>query len=259
MTPVDNVDVFILGYGLVSMITVLAILTAAPLLLPRLIVEERWTVGRNIAFVLVIVFLIGTANLYYTHVFAGMPISAKSFFVFQLYTVSVSTVVASVATFVRYVISLKRYQHEALVVNKELADNLPIETIHQGAAVDALQPIVIKSENDKETLTFAADELLYVESADNYSDVCFLQNGLVTHKLVRSTLKRIEDNLSHSLCFRCHRSFIVNIGKVSHVTGNSQGYKLHLQGGDKPISVSRSLNEALRHRINTRNTVPPSR
>jgi hypothetical protein len=256
---VPNVELFIWGFGLVTTSALLLLLFALPVALPMVFIEERWTVGKNILFFMFIVFVIGTANLYYTHVAAGLPLSFGSFITFQLYTAAVSLIVASVATFVRYTISLKRYQLEAIAVNKTMAEHQEEITSHQPVAAPAVETVLLRSENEKETLTLSSQSLLYIESADNYSDVCFLQNGLVEHRLIRSSLKRIEDNLSHAFCFRCHRSFIVNLNNVSRVTGNSQGYKLHLHHADKPIPVSRRLNDELVTQLQSFGAAPPTR
>ena len=49
--------------------------------------------------------------------------------------------------------------------------------------------------------------------------------------------------------FRCHRTYLVNLDRVGHVSGNAQGYKLHLEGIDNLVPVSRSLNEEINLRL----------
>lgn len=62
--------------------------------------------------------------------------------------------------------------------------------------------------------------------------------------MLRSTLRRMEDALaSWPQFFRCHRTYLVNLDKVAHVSGNAQGYRLHLEGLDDTIPVSRNLND----------------
>jgi len=255
---VSSVALFIWGYGFVTTLVLLLLLFGMPRLLPRMFAEERWTVGKNVLFFIFIVVVIGSANLYYTHATAGLRFSVASFVTFQLYTAAVSTVVASVATFLRYAANLKRFQRNAVAVNREIVEHRHGADTHQGVSA---QPVVgsfiVQSENEKDSLTLTAGSLLYVESADNYSDVCFLQNGVMEHRLIRSSLKRIEDRLPFPFCFRCHRSFLVNLNKVTHVTGNSQGYKLHLRDADKPIPVARRLNDDLVERLKSTG-VPPS-
>jgi DNA-binding LytR/AlgR family response regulator len=46
--------------------------------------------------------------------------------------------------------------------------------------------------------------------------------------------------------YRCHKSYLVNLAKVNHVSGNAQGYKLHLKDVEDQIPVSRKLNEEIK-------------
>lgn len=84
-----------------------------------------------------------------------------------------------------------------------------------------------------------SEEFLYAESADNYVKV-FYTGG---QQLIRSTLKQLEDSFrGNERIFRCHRTYLVNLDRVIHISGNAQGYKLHLEGVVQTIPVSRSLN-----------------
>jgi DNA-binding LytR/AlgR family response regulator len=49
--------------------------------------------------------------------------------------------------------------------------------------------------------------------------------------------------------FRCHRAYIVNLAAVEHVSGNAQGYKLHLKDVAELIPVSRNLNSVLSSKL----------
>ena len=248
-TPVANLTAFIWGYGLVTAVTVAAGMFVGPALLPGLYNEERWTVGKNILLFLVIVFFIGAANWFYTHAFAGLPLAFDSFLVFQFYTLSVSVVVASAGTLFRYALNLKQYQSSAQELSHALHETGSAATEALPQPVVLPTPVTLRSATDKDEITVTPETFLYVESADNYSDVCFLENGLVQHRLIRSSLKRVEDLLSQPFAFRCHRSFIVNLYKVESVTGNSQGYKLHVRDADKTIPVARRLNDELSDRL----------
>ncbi|RYZ20584.1 MAG: LytTR family transcriptional regulator, partial [Sphingobacteriales bacterium] len=87
---------------------------------------------------------------------------------------------------------------------------------------------------------------LYIESSDNYSTVVYLKNNQPVKTLLRSSLSRLETQLSgNAVLVRCHRSFIVNLENVEKVTGNAQGYKLHLHEGNFQIPVARKYNDTL--------------
>ena len=64
--------------------------------------------------------------------------------------------------------------------------------------------------------------------------------------LLRSSLSRLEAQIiDRSNIVRCHRSYVVNLDRVERVTGNAQGYKLHLFGGQFQVPVARRYNDSL--------------
>ena len=56
--------------------------------------------------------------------------------------------------------------------------------------------------------------LFYIESADNYVNIYYLNKSKVSRFILRNSLKNIEESLTEFGLIRCHRSFIVNIEKV---------------------------------------------
>ncbi len=83
------------------------------------------------------------------------------------------------------------------------------------------------------------DKLLFIQSCDNYANVVRQKNGSTTEKLLRSSLKNIEEQITLPFIVRCHRSFIVNLSLVRAITGNSRNYTLSLKNYPTPIPVSR--------------------
>jgi len=83
------------------------------------------------------------------------------------------------------------------------------------------------------------DKLLFIQSCDNYANIVRQKNGNTTEKLLRSSLKNIEEQITLPFVVRCHRSFIVNLSLVQAITGNSRNYTLSLKNYHTPIPVSR--------------------
>ena len=127
-------------------------------------------------------------------------------------------------------------------MNTQIADH-PV-------AEDPTPTLNLKGDNQNETLKIPTASLLYLEAADNYVQVFFQKEGSIEHGMLRSTLKKMEVQLNgHPQFFRCHRTYIVNLNKVKHVSGNAQGYKLHLGNSERLVPVSRSLNEEIVERF----------
>lgn len=101
------------------------------------------------------------------------------------------------------------------------------------------QMILLEDENAKQKLGITLEQLLYIEASDNYVTIHYQQNEQPVKTLLRSTLKKIEEQLSDFPVVRCHRSFIVNLHQVSEAKGNSQNLKLQLHQVNQTIPVSR--------------------
>jgi len=95
--------------------------------------------------------------------------------------------------------------------------------------------------DDKGILKFSIkkENLLFLESAENYVNICYLNKGKVSKYLLRDTLKKIEDTFSGSEIIRCHRSYMVNFEKVKVIRKDRDGLKLEFDNPsmtDIPVS-----------------------
>ncbi len=68
--------------------------------------------------------------------------------------------------------------------------------------------IEIKGEGNYESLRLLLEDLVCVQSSDNYVEISFLDNGNLKKQLIRTKLSTIEN--SHPELLRTHRSFIIN-------------------------------------------------
>jgi uncharacterized protein YunC (DUF1805 family) len=95
--------------------------------------------------------------------------------------------------------------------------------------------------DDKGILKFSIkkENLLYLESAENYVSICYLNKGKVSKFLHRETLKKIEENFSGTEIIRCHRSYMVNFEKIKVIRKEKDGLKLEFDNPsvmDIPVS-----------------------
>ena len=84
--------------------------------------------------------------------------------------------------------------------------------------------------DEKGTLRFSLllDDLLYLESSDNYVTVYYLDHSKVSKFLIRNSLKNYEEKLNVTNLVRCHRSYIVNFDKVKIMRKEKEGLLLEL-------------------------------
>ncbi len=74
------------------------------------------------------------------------------------------------------------------------------------------------SENGKDILHISPKDFLFVKAAGNYVEVHFLSGEVPQMRLIRNSLKKIEDTYrGHQHFVRCHRSYIVNPAKIDKI------------------------------------------
>jgi hypothetical protein len=102
--------------------------------------------------------------------------------------------------------------------------------------------IKIYDENRELHMAIDFDRLLFIRSADNYVEICFLKDGRVSKELVRTTLKRLESELADFPVRRCHRSYMVNINQIAVSVKSERGFELTLRHyTSENIPVSRNF------------------
>jgi DNA-binding LytR/AlgR family response regulator len=102
------------------------------------------------------------------------------------------------------------------------------------------QSIEFISEYGAEPLNLPVADIVLLRSADNYVEVIYLEGNAVKKKLIRNTLKNIEQQLKpFSNFIRCHRTSIINSFHVEKLNRKFNNHWLILKGFDDPVPVSR--------------------
>ncbi|HMX40255.1 MAG TPA: LytTR family DNA-binding domain-containing protein [Saprospiraceae bacterium] len=229
-------------FGLVTA-AVFVLVGAVAALFPRYFQEEGWTVGREVLLTTFTIFLIGVGNLLLAHALMGHPLTLRHFGFWQGATFIVGTLPTSFGVFHTQLRGQRRYAAAAAALNRQA------EAHHHAAAASAAPMLTLCGDNQGERLSLPAADLCYLAAADNYVQVHYLQGGLLKSMLLRSTLRRMEEQLAaYPQFFRCHRTYLVNVDQVAHVSGNAQGYRLHFDATEQTVPVSRNLNEEISKR-----------
>jgi DNA-binding LytR/AlgR family response regulator len=255
------------GYGLITFVWMMFNHFALPVLFPSAFQEERWTVGSYIAFTLWNIMTIAVTNSVYAMYLFSFGLSWKLLFRFFFFTLFPAIPLVTILTFVLERRYLKRNLTEATRISAsiEKAHHLHhIPSIDEPSSPSAsLAPPIIKltGSGAKERYELQAASILCVQASDNYVTVYYHTNHSAENRstsgvktiLLRATLKSIEEQMLEAqdltTFVRCHKSFIVNCAMVERVTGNAQGYKLHLSALDFAIPVSRSLQKTVLEKL----------
>ncbi|NIT56621.1 MAG: hypothetical protein GWN00_10430 [Aliifodinibius sp.] len=117
---------------------------------------------------------------------------------------------------------------------EKITQNLTAQASHKTNS-----KIKLVSENNTDTLILSPEDLLVIQSSDNYSTIIWEEGLEIKKTLLRSTLKRLAAQIKFAHIVRCHRSYIVNLMRVYSVSGNANGYKLYLKGYPEAVPVAR--------------------
>ena len=230
------------GYGLVTFIILLLDLLLIPALFPKAFSEEKWTIIKELFFLLWILFSVGLANLLYSSWTMGFSLSVTNILVFQVYTLAVGILPIATLTLVK--------QHYLKRKNEENAELLSHSISERHTTMSSDKIVVFSSDNVRENLELVADNILYIKAEGNYITIGYLKNGKITRALLRSTMKYASDLLNpFHFMYQCHRSWLINLNKVNRVSGNSQGLRVMIEGLEEDIPVARKSLSEFRERI----------
>ena len=236
----------IAGYGIVT-ISVMALLNLLALAAPSFFREENWTVGREIAWVLLNIVLIALVNAWYSVVAGVTPPGNIQLLRFAGYTLAVGLIPVSVLVIVK----------ENLLARKFSMASEKINNVFSQPPEPELPVLIRINAGGTEILEIDSDKFYYIRSAGNYVEVHFMENGTPSRRVLRSTLKLVIASINHPRIIRCHKSFLVNLDKVDEVTGNAQGYSLHLRDVNFQVPVSRQLNDRIKELLTVGHQIFP--
>lgn len=218
-------------------------------LFPEFYKEEGWTVWKQIVNLLMVILFIAVGNwLYSTFVF-GWGLRWDVFCVFALFTL----VIGLFPT----VLFILLNQNRLLAIHLEEATEMNLHLQRSVSATESIETTEIVSllsfqGGTRESLELDSKDLLYIESDGNYIRVNYQKGGRTMQCLLRITMKQAEEVTGGSpLVAKCHRAFLVNLRKVVKVSGNSQGYRLLLEGCPEEIPVSRAYSKQVKELMET--------
>jgi DNA-binding LytR/AlgR family response regulator len=160
-------------------------------------------------------------------------VSITFYVMFKIILISLFTPVAFV---ILYELSDLRQQINQLTIEKD-----KIQGVIQKQDQDYLNTsIVFTSENATDNITLHVSDVTLIKSADNYVEIAFMENKLVKKKLIRNTLKNVEQLIKPYPNFvRCHRICIVNTLYVEKLNKKFNNYWISIKGTEDQIPVSR--------------------
>lgn len=84
------------------------------------------------------------------------------------------------------------------------------------------------------------ESVLYVETADNYINVNYIDDDHICTRIIRNTMKAMETQLQHEGFIRCHRQYLVNQSKIKSISREKDGVVIHLKGCDRVVPIGKT-------------------
>lgn len=114
------------------------------------------------------------------------------------------------------------------------------ETVLQNAYIQILD------DKGEMRLSVRRDNLILIESADNYVCVWYLSNNQPKKVMVRNTLKCVADQLASTSIQRCHRSYMINIEIIKVLRREKEGLFVEFGiDGVPDIPISKTYSETV--------------
>ena len=112
------------------------------------------------------------------------------------------------------------------------------------------ETINFNDENGKPRLTIKSGNILYLGANDNYVNIYYMDNDKVGYTMLRNNLKTLEKQLDAYGIVRCHRSYMVNLHRVTIISREKDGMYTTLDSNAvSRIPISKSYSEEVMKRF----------
>jgi DNA-binding LytR/AlgR family response regulator len=156
-------------------------------------------------------------------------------FTLAIRAIVISTMVAYTMHSSKALSSWQNKYKSLLIENKNMHDQLK-----QFSEIYTHRFIEFVSENESDNFKVLVSEIVFLKSADNYVEIGYREDGEVKKKMIRNTLKNVEQQLKEYHNFiRTHRASIVNIQNIEKLYKNFNTYWLSIQDSKETVPVSR--------------------
>jgi len=226
----NNQLLFIAGCSALTFLLLCLFFILIPWIFPKLLTsadhEKRLFVLINILLCLIS----STAYAFYIHYVGGVNLSM--YLVFKIVLICLVPIITLVL-----VIENKSLKHQIDSVHES---NIKLKLMVHENTGNQTEMIQFISDNKSDKINLLPGDILLIKSAENYVEIVYKENENIKQKLIRTTLRNIEEQLRKFPEFiRCHRTCIIDTKYILKLTSGYQGYRLKIMDYSEEIPVSR--------------------
>lgn len=239
-TDFNSYILTIAGFAGITFLLISLVRIILPWTFRGMFMIERWNIKRELLQMLLIWILNSVAFCFYLVYVGKVPLTMYLAFKIVLICLVFPVAIMLINEINNQNIHLLEMQQKIRELEEQPGIGRPEEK----------QTLELVSESRSEKLFLEPESLILVRSAENYVEIVYWKDQSVQRKLLRSTMRSIEDQLrSHPEMVRCHRTCIVNTSNGTKILRTPQGIKLRIPDYDEDIPVSRQYLLAVRAAI----------
>lgn len=246
--PLDNLDynerlLYVTGFGGIIFLWGCIIFVFTPVLIPKWFkISEQ---ASSTSFILGIILLVLTATSFTFYIRYVGKTELSLYIIFK-------TVLVCLLPLIILIILYKNKSLERAFEALQIQNKIFSLKIKEYEISGEDEQIEIYSDNKTDKLSLKYRNLVSIKSADNYIEIYYQEKDQIEKKLLRNTLKNIEEQLAHRPSFiRCHRTSIVNALYIDKLVRTPGGYSLKMSCFDEEIPVSRPYLMQVKEAINS--------
>lgn len=163
--------------------------------------------------------------------------------VFEIYRKAVAN--TTWMLLIPYIISYLYLYNEHLVRNviAKLNENANKEQEQVQVQPERKENVLIHFKDDRNEVRFSitTDKIAYIESSDNYCKINYINNDKLQVFIIRTSLKKLQEELKDTSIQRCQRSYMVNFEHVVSLRRDNSDISLEFdmkEIGEIPVSKS---------------------
>ena len=176
--------------------------------------RNKWTLGFELLLFVVVFFVSGCIVVGYSYILFDVLFRDTLYLSKDFFHDTISFIF--IFSFLNY-FSFKLFDLICLFkINSVDQDLFPVsseERIH-----------ILSNNKNEEVLILEISSILFFESERNNLLVFYVENGEILKKVMKKSLKEIEDEFSFKgyKFYRCHKSFIINLYHIKEIRGNAR-------------------------------------
>lgn len=220
------------------------------LIILRFVNKEKWTIAKNSLYLSSFLFITGISIFFYDfHIISGYSFSDYGNMYFWKRVLTDVCGTFSIGIFPLYISYLLEKNYN---LKKSLDETIYVSECLLYSRNEYYDENIISLRGEtKDSLEVCPDRIVYIESSGNYVNI-YYNNGSVEKKTIRTSIKKIEEQLSiYGFFVRCHRAFIVNMNYVLKFGRNTLGYRISLDGCEDDVPVSRTYLSSVKEHVNS--------